>query len=145
MAMKVIGIIFAVFLLIGVFREDIANGIDDIRTDDITENALVTTAAGITSANVTLNRDLYQADLTEISSITSDNVTDTPVATAYDEDTKVLTVAGLAAADTRVLAFAYRAEVTTLGMRTLGPWLAFIVFGILLYFAVKPAFSKGKR
>jgi hypothetical protein len=133
----VIIVILALVLFFGVFFSQVMAGIDDWRTDQASENFLASTGPGITAANVTLSYDLYQAVLAEIESITSSDGTDTPVATAYDEDYKLLTVSGLVPSATRTLAIAYTAESTNQAMRTAGPWLGLLVVGGVVYFIFK--------
>ena len=123
-----IGII-ALFLLIGAFRTPIIDGIKGWRTNDTTELFAVTTAAGVTSANVTLSYDLYQAATAEIQSITSTEGADVPAASAYTESTKVLLIAGLDADNTRTLTVNYYAETDDTVMKVIGPFLGFFIFG----------------
>ena len=128
---KVLLGIFAIFLLLGVFREGIIDGITGIRSDTSTESHVVATAVGVTTANVTLSKDLYQAAITEVSSISS-NITETPVAAAYTEATKVLNIAALSANTSRTLAIAYLAETDDTTWRVLGPFMVFLIFGGIL-------------
>jgi hypothetical protein len=120
--------ILALFLLIGPFQGPISEGIKGWRTTDSTETFAVTTAAGVTSANVTLGHDLYQAALSEVISVSS-NITETPAATTYVEASKRLTVSALNANDTRTLTVRYYAETDDTVMRALGPFLSVLIFG----------------
>ena len=52
--------VLTVFLILGVFREPILDGIKGWRTNDTNQSESVATAAGVTSANVTLDYDLYR-------------------------------------------------------------------------------------
>ena len=58
--------ILAVFLLLGAFATPINDGIKTWRTNDTSEDFAVTTAAGVTNANVTLAYNLYQEALAEV-------------------------------------------------------------------------------
>ena len=146
MAGRILVGVLSIFLLLGAFSSPITDGIKTWRTNDTTENFNVTTAAGVESANVTLSYDLYQAATAEVISLTSDNVSDTPVADSYVEATKKLLVTGLGALDTRVLTVNYYAETDDTVMRILGPFLFVLIFGgligAILYFIWKPG---GRR
>lgn len=132
MAGKVLLAIFSIFLLLGVFRQPIIDGIKGIRADTITgESHVVTTAAGVTSANVTLSRDLYLASTSQVSSISS-NITESPAATSYTEATNVLLVSSLSAGASHLLTFAYSAETTDTTWLAIGPFASFLIFGGLL-------------
>ena len=120
--------ILAMFLLLGPFQPAISDGIKGWRTDDTTEISIVTTAAGVTTANVTLGHDLYQATVSEVISVTS-NITESPVATSYTEATKVLLISALNANDSRTLTIEYYAETDDTVMRALGPFLSVLIFG----------------
>lgn len=128
---RVLVAIIAIFLLLGAFASPIANGIKTWRTNALTQNPEVTTGGGVTTANVTLGHDLFQADATNVQSITS-TIEESPVATSYDEDTKALLISGLTAAQTRILTITYLAETEDLVMRALGPFLGFLIFGGIL-------------
>jgi hypothetical protein len=129
---RVLVAIIAIFLLLGAFAGPISDGIKTWRSDSLTQNeAGVTTGAGVTSANVTLDYDLFQADATNVQSITS-TIEETPVATSYDEDTNALLVSDLTAEQTRTLAITYLSETEDTVMRVLGPFLAFLIFGGIL-------------
>lgn len=137
--------VIALFLLLGAFASPINDGIKTWRTDDVSENFNVTTGAGETGDNVTLSYDLYQAATAEVQSITSDNVSDTPVANSYVEATKALEITGLAASDTRVLTVAYYAETDDRVMRILGPFLAVLIFGGIVSAILYGMWKKGSR
>jgi len=138
----ILGII-ALFLLIGVFAASITNGIHGWRTNDTTQQFVVTLAVGAETANVTLGHDLYQAATDEVYSVTS-NITETPVASAYVEATKVLGVSGLDDANSRVLTVSYYAETDDDTMRILGPFLGLLIFGGLSFAIVLGVIKKGR-
>jgi hypothetical protein len=126
---KIVIGVFAIFLLLGAFASPISDGIKGWRTNNTTQSFTVTTGGGVTTANVTLAYDLYQASLPEIIALTSNNVSDTPVASSYTESTKVLDITGLAASTTRNLTVNYYAETDDTVMRALGPFLAVLIIG----------------
>jgi hypothetical protein len=130
-------ILLGLILLFGVFGSQISDGVKDWRSDPATEAFIVATGGGVTTGNVTLSYDLFQAVTAEVTSITSTVGTDTPVATSYVEATKVLTISGLTASTSRTLTIIYTAETEDTGMRTAGPYLLFLVFGIAIFFLVQ--------
>lgn len=143
-----IGVI-ALFLLIGPFASPISQGIHTWRTYDQTDNfAGVETGVGVTSANVTLSGDLFQASTDEVQSISS-TIEESPVALTYVEATQVLEVSGLSANQTRTLSVAYYAETEDVVMRAIGPFLPILIFGacagaiIWGMFFIKGRRSKG--
>ena len=146
--MKSIGNIFigliVLFLLLGPFRQPILDGIEGWRTNDTTESFVVTTAGGITTANVTLAYDLYQAATSEVSEFTS-NATETPVASSYDEDTQKLLVAALNESTTRTLTVTYLAETDDTVMQVLGPFLGFFIFGGTAFAVIWGMWHQGGR
>lgn len=121
--------ILAIFLLLGAFSGPIIDGIKGWRTNDATQSFAAPTAANVTTANVTLTYDLYQAAVPEVSSITSTEGADAPSATSYTEVTKVLLVSGLDDDNTRTLTVNYYAETDDNVMRVLGPFLGVLIIG----------------
>ena len=134
--------IIALFLLIGPFSTPIIDGIHDWRSSDTSQNEVVATAAAVTTANVTLDFDLYQASTGEVQSITS-TIEESPVASSYDEDSKVLLVSSLTAETSRTLTINYYAETDDTVMRALGPFLSILIFGGCV-FAVMWGMWKGR-
>ncbi len=141
---KVLVGILAVFLLLGAFASPINTGIKGWRSNDTSEPFIVTTAVSVTSANVTLSYDLYQATLAEVQSITSTDGTDVPTWTAYVEATKKLTVGGLNDDASRTLTVHYYAETESDVMRVLGPFLSILIFGGLLFGVIMGIFGKRR-
>ncbi len=140
-----IGII-AIFLLLGAFSTAILDGIKTWRTDGLsTQTAVVATGAGVTTANITLAKDLYQANITNVDSITSTEGTDAAAATSYDEDTLALTIAGLAANTSRTLTISYYGETDQQVMRTIGPFLGVLIIGGLAALVIWGIFEGKKR
>jgi len=141
-----IGII-TIWLLLGPFQSAITDGIHDWRSSSTTENFIVATGAGVTSQNVTLGHDLFQAAASEIISVTSSNVTDAPIASAYSESTKNLTVSGLVASISRTITVVYYAETDDTVMRAIGPFLSVLLFGgcaFAIMFGMWQSVGKGK-
>ena len=87
----------------------------------------------MTTANVTLSYDLYQAATAEIIEITSTVGTDTPVGSTYTEATKKLLVSGLTADTSRTLTIEYYAETDDDTMRIIGPFVGFLIFGGIIF------------
>jgi anti-sigma-K factor RskA len=135
--------ILALFLLFGVFASPISDGIKGWRSTDNTQNFVVATAGGVTTANVTLNSALYQDNVTEVISVSS-NETEFPVATSYDEATKNLLISALNAASGRTLTVEYYGESDSEVMQAIGPFLGFLVIGGLA-FAVIYGIWKGRK
>jgi hypothetical protein len=143
---KVFGVIIGIFLLLGAFSTPILDGIKTWRTDGLTsQNFVVATAAGVTSANVTLSKDLYQANVVNVSSVTSDDVLDAPAATTYTEATLVLLVAGLDDDNSRTLTVSYYGETDSDVMRVLGPFLGVLIIGGLAGIMIWSVFEKRRR
>jgi len=102
--------IFYAFLIVVVsailFMLPVTEAIYDYRTDLRTDTFSTTTAAAVTSANVTLLTGLYDSDISTID-IDSDDSTDDPLANTYNATSRVLNVTGLTAATTRTLDITY--------------------------------------
>ncbi len=143
---KILVAIIAIFLLLGAFSSEILNGIKTWRTDGLsTQSFVVATAAGITSANVTLAKDLYQANVVNVSSITSSDGADVPAATVYTEASKLLTIAGLNDDSSRTLTVSYYGETDQEVMRVIGPFLGIFIIGGLVVLLIWEVFAGKKR
>lgn len=130
---RVVIAIIALFLLLGAFAVPISNGIKTWRTDQLTHTEEdVVTDVNETSANVTLpaGRTLFQADASN-ATVTS-SITESPVASSYDEDTRELLITGLVAEQTRTLTIRYLVETEDTVMKVIGPFLAVLIFGGLI-------------
>lgn len=140
--------ILALFLLIGPFQPSISAGIKGWRASATTETFSVTTAAGVTGANVTLGHDLYQATISVVIAVSS-NETEAPAANAYVEATKSLEVLALNPATLRTLTVEYYAETDDTVMRAIGPFLPVLIFGgcafALLFSMWKGVAGGGRR
>lgn len=83
----------------------VTEAIYDFRTD-VREDSFSVTTGAVTSANVTLVKEVYDDDTSTIE-LTSDNTSDSPTFSSYDTATRGLTVSGLSADTTRDLTVAY--------------------------------------
>jgi len=80
----------------------------ELQTDEYVQSeAAVVTGVGETAADVVLDEALWDSSATHVLSITSDEVTDVPVAGTYTAGTQTLNVTGLAADDSRTLTITY--------------------------------------
>lgn len=104
--MKAVVLIIGVCLIILLLGAVMA-GIRDFRSAEISRPYNVTTAAGITSANITLTQDLYDDDTAYIT-ITSNITGDAAVPFSYTPATRSLLVSGLAENSLRQLSVEYR-------------------------------------
>lgn len=140
---RVLFIILAVFLLLGAFTTPILEGIEAWRTEDTTESFAVTTAAAQTTANVTLANDLFQNDVAEVITITSNITGEAPIATSYTSATKVLLLSALNASATHTIIINYLAETDSTVIRSVGAFLGVIIIGALIIGIFQG--SKGRR
>ncbi len=67
-----------------------------------------TTGAGVDTANVTLPLSVLDDSLSNITSVTSNNTADAPLATSFTSSTRVLVISGLHDSDSRLLTVGYR-------------------------------------
>lgn len=139
---KVLYMIIAVFLLIGVFASPINDGIKGWRTRDTTDAFTVTTAAGQTTANVTLTRDLFSDDTAEVISITSNITGESPIATTYTAATNYLLISALNAGATHTLTVNYYAESDSGVILAIGAFLSILIIGGLIVGVYRAATSK---
>lgn len=116
------------FILLCAFAGSISLGIKNWRTDDVSQSAAVNTGAGVTSANVTLTRDLFNDEVTEVQSISS-TLSETPAANNYTSDTNVLNITGLLESQSRTLTIVYYSEIDDTLMGVIGPFLSFLIIG----------------
>lgn len=107
--------------------------ITDFRATDYEEPHNVTTNATATTSDITLTQELFD-DLTYNATVTSNNTADAPVPSSYATSTRVLTVSGLNADDSRRLTVSYKVSSLSpywgadLGGRT---WPLFLVLGVI--------------
>ena len=139
--------ILMIFLLLGPFRTPILEGIEGWRTQDISDSFVVVTAAGQTTANVTLTEDLFQDATAQVDSITSTK-TESPVATTYTAASNKLLVSALNASDNRTLTVTYDADTDDTVTKAVGPFLNFLIFGValvMILFAAGLKLPGGRR
>ncbi len=129
---RILFVVLAIFLLLGAFATSITDGIKTWRTEDTTESFSVSTGAGVTTANVTLNNDLFQDDVAEVISITSNITGESPIATTYTAATKVLLLSALNSSATHTVAVNYYADSESDVMLAVGPFLGLLIFGALI-------------
>ena len=107
-ALGIVMVVVAVAISFVVFPI-VLDSAGDLRTESQTDEfAAVATGVGETSAGVVLTVDLWQDNAGYVTSVTSDNVADTPVVGTYTSATNTLNVTGLAASDTRTLTVTYK-------------------------------------
>ena len=86
----------------------VLGAVQDFRSEEYTEaHGAVTTAAAVTSANITLTQDLFGGRTSEVVSVTSSNTTDVPLVTTYTAASDRLLVTGLGADASRTLTIIY--------------------------------------
>ena len=113
---KVFGPLIALFgvILLFNFFPTVTDSTHDLQVDvDVQVEAAVTTGVSEFSADVVLDEELWKSRTTSVTSITSDNGSDDPVADSYVEATQTLTVSGLAESDTRELTITYEYDALT--------------------------------
>ncbi len=113
---KVFGPLIALFgvILLFNFFPTVTDSTHDLQVDvDVQIEAAVTTGVSETTADVVLDEELWKSRTTSVTSITSDNGGDTPVADSYVEATQTLTVSGLVESDTRELTITYEYDALT--------------------------------
>ena len=143
MIAKVGGAIFLLFILFAVAWTPLSQGFQKARTDNVTQNFVVTTTGANTTANVTLGRTLFLDQTDKVGSITS-NATETPAVLSYDAASQKLLVANLNAATTRLLTVNYAADTTDQTLYTLGPFLGLFVVLLILGVIGWDLFTKKK-
>lgn len=139
--LSIVGLVVGLMLVANVLPDVVT----DVASDDYSEPFSVTTGAGETSTNQTLSYAHYYEDLTNLDA-SSDNGSDTPVVMAYKEDTYQVTVAGLAASDSRILTINYVREANQqfTGMSSFVRILPFIAVAGLLIACIWGIFSAVK-
>jgi hypothetical protein len=104
--MKAVGTIIGACLII-LLLGAVLSGITSFRSAEYEEPHNVTTAGGVTSANITLTQDLFNDD-TAFATISSNDTDDAAVPSSYTAGTNTLLISGLAASTTRQLTVTYR-------------------------------------
>ena len=141
--MLIIGACMIILLLAGVLT-----GIQDVRSTSHTDAfGSVTTAAAVTTANVTLVEDLFGDRTAEVTSVTSNLTTDIPLVYSYTAATNRLIISGLTASETRTLTVVYKIGRLTdyFGVDTaIRTWPMFLVLGVIGIIA-GAVYSASKR
>jgi hypothetical protein len=127
---KILLAIICLIVLFGGAHLLIMDGITGLRTEAVTQAEVVTTDPAVTTADVTLDHELWRDDITFVTSITS-SLSESPAATAYDSDTLALTISALAEDSTRTLTIRYTIEREDTIMQALGPFLVVGIFGLI--------------
>jgi hypothetical protein len=84
----------------------VTQGVYDFRTDVKEDEFRYETGAGVTVANVTLLKELFDDDQSTVDVI-SDDTDDTPVVVSYHSATRLLDISGLAQSTNRTLSVSY--------------------------------------
>ncbi len=132
-------IAFAFIALIAAFTLwllDITNAVYDFRTDVREDAFAVTTASGVTSANTTLLKPVFDNDTHTIGYLSS--ISETPVFSTYNTTTRQLLTTGLTAASTRTLTVNYDTNALThsTALNALLNWWPFFWFMIITAFPI---------
>jgi hypothetical protein len=134
--MKSIIIVFAALLMI-IATPAFFQHVDDVLTEELTQNFSGVETPSLTAANVTLNKSLYGDDISAVQSITSNISSDYPSAYSYNTLTYALEIYGLSENGTRALSVEVLIDNTDLedGMAifwTVIRWLwVFIILGMV--------------
>jgi len=109
--------------------------IQDFRSESYTEaHGAVTTAVGVTTANLTLTQDLFLDETSQVDSASSSLGTDVPLTQTYTAASDRLLISGLTANATRTLTVIYKIGIldnyygADLGARV---WPLFLGLGII--------------
>ena len=87
----------------------VMDSLDDFRSDEVSQSYNVTTASGITSANVVLAEPLW--DNSVVNATPSSNYSgDSPVASSYTQASRTVQVTGLSGNYTRTLTMTYTTQ-----------------------------------
>lgn len=131
-ALTIIGVIVVLMMF-----STLLGGIDTAQTDERTDNfGAVVTGGGITTADVVLVTNLYDGDVLNVVSVTSDLGTDVPLAFSYTALTRTLTINGLTAAQTRTLTVIYKYDALTGDNAAVGSFFGFLPFLIAVALVV---------
>jgi len=130
---KVLFVLLAIFLLLGAFADPILDGIKTWRTEDTTDSFVVTTGAGETTENVTLTRDLFQDETSEVIAITSNISGETPIASSYTAATKYLLLSALNPSQSHLVTVNYYSDSDSTVMAAVGPFLGVLIIGGLIF------------
>lgn len=118
--MVLIGVVLLVMML-----PTLISGTQAAQVTSRTDVLASTTGVGETTDDVTIVGNLWQGALTSVTLIQSDNGSDVPTPTTYNTGTRVLTVGGLNANDTRTLSVTYNMAALTGSAEPAGTFLDF--------------------
>ena len=119
----------------------------ELQADPVTQvEAAVVTGVGETAADVVLGNDLWADDVDSVLTITSDELTDVPVANTYTPATNTLNVTGLNEDDSRTLTITYETDALTeyTGMGALVAVAPLLIFIAVIGAVVFGAYSSFK-
>ena len=131
------GILVLLAVILMLLLSSALTGINDFRMTDQTELHAKTTTSPATSANCTLTCDLFNDDIANVSSVTSNNTSDAPLAAAYTSSTNALRVDGLITDSSRTLTIVYKRDGLTeapgasIGAKILPVLLLLAIIGLL--------------
>lgn len=132
--MKSVSMLLAAVVLIFFLAAVVVSG-NEFRSRDYIEPHIVTTN-GSSAADITLSQILFSSATANVL-ITSNNTADAPIPFAYVSATKVLTVSGLHANDTRNLSVVYKIDALTdywgagIAVRVIPAFLVIGIFGLI--------------
>lgn len=129
----VLFVLLAVFLLLGAFADPILDGVKTWRTEDTTDSFVVTTAAGVTTANLTLTRDLFQDETSEVIAISSNISGETPIASTYTAASNRLLLSALNPSASHLVSVNYYSDTDSTVMAAVGPFLGVLIIGGLIF------------
>ncbi len=127
------GVLVLIAIILILFLGTAVLGLNDFRMTNQTGLYSSTLTNPTTSANLTLVAALYNSDITNVTSVTSNNTSDSPLAAAYTSASKVLRVDGLQTDASRALTVVYKRD--NLG-DFVGASIAATVLPILLVLAI---------
>ena len=104
--MRAVNSFIIVVVVALLFMLPFGQAVYDFRTDVREDEFDITTAAGVTTANATLVKPIYDDDYQTIS-ILSDLSTDNATFVSYNATTRVVNIAQLTASQTRTLTISY--------------------------------------
>lgn len=121
----------------------ITSAVYDYRTDLREDTFTSALAAGITTANHTLTKPIFENDLGTIT-ITSDLTGDTPALLSYNTSSRLIRISGLTANATRILNVSYDVDalagndaIATVASRVVFIWLlSLIIFPVAALAAI---------
>lgn len=105
---------------------------DGMVYSEVTTSRTVATGVGVSNSTMVLGHELYNANLDNVSDISSTLGTDDPAPGAYDDNTDTLTVTGLTASSSRTISVDYNTARSDTYIELLQPYLPFFILLIFL-------------